>query len=122
MPWVREGNCPPERCQGRCCEHVGTWVSPSPDNEQFLAVLETRGVTVRRVGMSYLVDYPQRCQWLTDRGLCSLHPAMNPSPDLPPRPDFCEEWPVDPSQTLLDPDCGYTFKWVEPNAVIDTAE
>lgn len=113
MPWVREGDCPPERCQGRCCKHIGSWVDIHPDNDPFVEALRVRGVGVHRVGGKFLIDVEQRCQYLTDRGLCSLHPAMNPPADLPPRPGFCEEWPVDPSQTLLDPECGFTFRWVE---------
>lgn len=113
MPWVREGECPPERCQGRCCTHIGSWVPASEENDDYVEVLRARGVAVHRVGMMWLTDIQQRCQWLSDEGLCRLHPAMNPSENLPERPQFCEDWPVDPSQTLTDPYCGYTFRWVD---------
>lgn len=117
MPWVREGACPPERCQGRCCKHIGSWVSRDDESAKFLAALRTRGVDVYEVGDKYLIDVPQTCQYLSE-GLCKLHPAMKPPADLPTRPSFCDEWPTDPSQTLLD-DCGFSFRWV---AAIDAAE
>ena len=65
------------------------------------------------MGAKWLIDVKQQCQYLTDQNLCALHQAMNPPADLPPRPDFCAEWPTDPSQTLNDPYCGFTFRWVE---------
>lgn len=115
MGWVREGSCPPEQCQGRCCKHIGTWYEPTPETKAFLSQLQIRGVDVKEVELEggttkLLVDYPQTCQWLTKDNLCGLHPDMNPSSDKPPRPDFCGDWPTHPNQ-LINDDCGFSFRW-----------
>lgn len=107
MPWIREGECPPERCKGRCCEHVGLWI----DDRAVARAFAVRGMKVAQKDGKYLVDTPQRCQYLTARGKCSLHPALNPPPHLPRRPQFCADWPQEPSQLLNDPQCGFTFRW-----------
>lgn len=113
MPWIREGECPPERCGGRCCEHIGLWFDDTPEARSFLETVAVRGVKVSMAGGKHLVDLHQRCQYLTKEGLCSLHPSMNPGPSLPERPSFCEEWPTEPSQLLLHPYCGFTWRWEE---------
>lgn len=101
MGWVREGECPPERCQGQCCKHVGIWLEPEAD----AIWMQTRGLEVKAVGERFIVDIPQRCAHLTDNNLCDLY-------GQPSRPKNCEDWPISPSNTLLD-DCGYTFRFVE---------
>ncbi len=109
--WVREGDCPPEKCGGRCCEHIGLWFDHNdPD---FIHSLETRGVPIRHFKDKVLVELHQRCQYLTKEGLCGLHPSMEPEPSLPSRPEFCNDWPTEPGQMLIDPNCGFTFKWVD---------
>lgn len=114
MPWVREGECPPERCQGRCCTHVGIWFNePSEAVRDFLKLQQVRGLSVKGDGHDFLLDFPQRCKHLTTKGLCALHPSMNPSADLPRRPDFCEAWPSEPSQLINDEYCGFRFSWVD---------
>ena len=114
MAWVREGECPPEVCQGRCCTHVGIWFpDPGPQVKDFLKVQQIRGLSVKGKDGDYLLDFPQTCQYLTREGLCSLHPSMKSSADLPVRPDFCEDWPSEPSQLINDPYCGFTFRWVD---------
>ncbi len=105
MPWLREGECPPERCQGHCCTHIGIWYL-GLDNPTFLKSLQVRGVSVKEMGRDYLVDIPQRCQFLTDKGLCGLY-------GQPERPDFCEIWPTEPAQLVNDPGCGFRFVWIE---------
>jgi hypothetical protein len=109
MSWLRSGECPPERCQGHCCNHMGFWVEDKPS----IYWAQIRGAQVSVFGDRALIALPQRCQYLRDDNLCALHTDMNPSPDLPTRPDNCGTWPEDPSQTLLDPNCGFTFEWVE---------
>ena len=108
MGWVREGSCPPERCQGRCCEHLGVWF-PSSDRD-LLQMLAIRGLSVRPRNDLTLVDLPSRCQYLTRKGLCGLHPAMKPAANLPKRPAMCDDWPTEPAQ-LLNDDCGFSFSW-----------
>ena len=110
MPWIRQGECPPERCQGRCCEHVGVWFG---DNAlAFIEVMRARGVQVLEdkrdlLGTNrYLVKFPQRCQHLTKEGLCGIY-------GKPERPQFCSDWPQEPAQTINDPYCGFSFVWVE---------
>lgn len=105
MAWRRVGDCPPERCQGRCCQHIGLWIA----DPAFVETLRARGVKVIEVNGHTLADIPQRCQYLTNKGLCSLHPDMNPGPELPRRPDFCSRWPEEPAQLIADPYCGYQF-------------
>lgn len=106
MGWVRSGSCPPERCQGQCCKHIGMWVEPDADAEW----LRTRGIPTTLVGFRYLADIPQRCAHLTDNNLCDLY-------NLPSRPQSCVDWPVDPSNTLLD-DCGFKFSWVDEKELV----
>lgn len=114
MPWLREGECPPEVCQGRCCTHVGVWFNDSsPEIRPFLTQQQIRGNSVKGKDGSFLLDIAHRCQHLTDAGLCGLHPSMNPSPALPKRPEFCSEWPTEPSQLVNDTYCGFSFRWVE---------
>lgn len=113
MPWQRLGECPPERCQGRCCEHIGVLYSDKPDALPFLKLLQTRGVRVVGDGVNFLAEVPQRCQHLTAGGLCSLHPSMHQKPGAPRRPDLCEEWPTEPWHLTLDPYCGFSFEWVD---------
>lgn len=110
MPWVREGECPPERCRGRCCEHAGIWFNQDEASQQFLAMLQFRGVTVLEGGGKYLADVPVVCRYLKE-GLCRLHPDMAPGPDLPARPVLCDEWPTEPGQLVADPQCGFRFRW-----------
>ena len=113
MPWLRSGECPPERCQGRCCTHVGIWFTePDAEVKAFLKQQQVRGNSVKGDSLGFLLDIPQRCQYLTNEGLCSLHPDMNPI-GLPDRPQFCEDWPVEPSQLINDDYCGYAFSWIE---------
>lgn len=109
MGWVRTGSCPPERCQGRCCKHIGLWFDVSPEVNAFLDTLKVRGAEIRRYGEKSLADIPQVCQYLTEDNLCGLHPDLNPDPSLPDRPAFCEAWPEEPSQLALDPYCGFEF-------------
>lgn len=119
MSWVREGSCPPERCQGRCCEHIGVWFNNvTPQAYRFVKQMRARGLDVKGRDGDYLIDLPQRCQHLTSGGLCALHPDMKPTPSLPKRPDFCAEWPAEPSQLINDPQCGYSFTWVEDDLAI----
>ena len=120
MAWRRVGECPPERCQGRCCEHIGVWYDDTPDNRAFLKTLQIRGVRLIESGGKVLVDLPQRCQYLTHNGLCALHPDMKYklklttiSTDGVERPQFCSDWPQEPSQLINDPYCGYSFERVE---------
>ena len=84
-----------------------------------------RGVDVQTVAtggvVKHLVKFPQRCQWLTDSNLCSLHPDMRPEADKPPRPDFCEVWPAEPSQLVNDPYCGFRFVWVNDDEHQETS-
>ena len=110
MPWVRTGECEPERCKGRCCEHVGIWLTP---DRAFVTFLRTRGLPVGQKRGMALLDIPQRCQWLSEQGLCRLHPDMDPPSHYPARPQLCRDWPTDPSQLMADRGCGYTFEWVE---------
>jgi len=112
MGWKRLGECPPSRCRGRCCEHIGAWYDNTEESRAFLGALRIRGLKVSEAGGKMLVDLPQRCQYLTVDGLCGLHPGMAPGPDLPERPQFCWDWPQEPSQLLLD-DCGFRFEWSE---------
>ena len=118
MGWKRVGECPPERCRGRCCEHIGAWYDDTPENRAFLDTLRVRGVKLQRHGDKYLVDLPQRCQYLTAAGLCNLHPDMRDKvkagggthiTDFVQRPQFCWDWPQHPSQLLNDEDCGFSF-------------
>lgn len=102
MGWVREGSCPPERCKGSCCHHLGMWFKP-PEDAEWLA---TRGLKVIEFDDRYLVEIPQVCPLLTVDGLCSIY-------GQPERPRNCEEWPLEPSHLLLDDNCGYTFIWQE---------
>lgn len=111
MPWIREGECPPERCKGRCCTHVGIFF---PESEKdFARLMHIRGVQVGKAASTYLFDFKQRCQYLTADGLCGLHPSMDPLPSMPVRPVYCDNWPTEPSQLLADPYCGFTFRWVD---------
>lgn len=125
MGWVREGSCPPERCQGRCCRHVGVWFGEAPGLGEYLELVRTRGVRVFDVElpggeMRHLVDIDQRCQWLTGDNLCALHPEMKPDESLPQRPPLCNDWPTEPAQLIAD-DCGFTFRWEpEPSEVGST--
>lgn len=114
MPWVREGDCPPERCQGRCCDHIGIWYDKlTPGVVDFMSLLKTRGFEVMGDDSRYFLKIDQRCQHLTADGLCALHPAMHPNPNLPRRPKLCNEWPTEPAQLISVPECGYTFSWSE---------
>lgn len=114
MGWIREGSCPPERCQGRCCKHFGIWYDDTPNSREFLRTLQARGVEVYEAetagSTKFMARIEQTCQWLTGEGLCSLHPSMNPGPDKPPRPEWCETWPTEPQQLVLDTYCGFRFK------------
>lgn len=101
MGWVRLGDCPPSRCQGQCCKHIGMWVEPHADADW----LATRGLPVMEIHGRFLVDINQRCSHLTADNLCDLY-------NLPSRPQNCVDWPIDPSNTLLD-DCGFRFEWQE---------
>lgn len=108
--FVRAGDCPPERCQGRCCKQTGFWFDPTPVNEEFLYLQQVRGATVKEVGEKYLLLMDQVCQFLRQDGLCGLHPSVRKKDDeLPERPDFCERWPEEPAQVALFPGCGYYF-------------
>ena len=121
MAWKRTGDCPPERCQGRCCEHIGIWYDDTPDNAAFLDTLRVRGVKVKQLGEKQLVDIPQRCHWLRLDGLCGLHPdVIAAGQHLPQRPQFCWDWPQEPSQLLLDAHCGYSFEWIEDQVAVAT--
>ena len=102
MAWVREGSCPPERCKGRCCRHIAMWMDATTDDLQWV---KTRGLTSYEMGSRLLIDFPSVCPHLTDTGLCALF-------GQPSRPKNCDDWPTDPSQTLLD-DCGFTFRHVD---------
>lgn len=73
-------------------------------------MLQFRGTRVLEGKGQYLLDVQSSCQYL-EKGLCRLHPDMAPGPDLPPRPQFCDEWPVQPDQLVADPYCGFTFRW-----------
>ena len=106
MPWKRVGECPPEQCGGDCCKRIGLWYDDTPDARLFLGTLAIRGVEVTRVGDKHLVDLPQTCQFLTEQGRCGIY-------NQPERPQFCADWPIDPSQLLLHPHCGFRFEWVE---------
>ena len=106
MGWIRVGDCPPERCQGRCCKHIASWFPVEP---QFQELLEVRGADVEVHGDQMLVAIPQRCQYLTDNNLCALHPSMNPDPALPSRPVVCNDWPTHPSHLMSDLYCGFSF-------------
>lgn len=101
MAWIRSGSCPPERCKGQCCTHIGMWVEPSADAEW----LKARGLLVAPIGNRFLIDIPQRCQHLTAGNLCDIY-------GQPSRPQNCNDWPIEPANTLLD-DCGYEFSWRE---------
>ena len=105
MTWQRTGSCPPERCQGRCCEHVGLWLPDDVEAAAFVAVLRVRGVRVQEFPgtLRYLVDFDQRCQYLTSEGLCALY-------GKPERPQFCADWPQEPGQLFNDPQCGFRFE------------
>ena len=113
MGWKRMGECPPERCRGRCCEHIGAWYDDTAENRAFLEALKVRGVKVIEAGGKVLVDLPQRCQYLTADGLCGLHPDMKDRLQPVARPQFCWDWPQEPSQLINDPDCGFSFEWSE---------
>ena len=111
MPWKRLGDCPPERCQGRCCEHVGIWFGDDDAARAFLEVLRVRGVHVldlpdEKGATHHLVRLNQRCQHLTLEGLCGLY-------GTPERPQFCSDWPQEPGQLVNDPACGFRFEWIE---------
>ncbi len=106
MGYKRVGECPPERCQGRRCKHLGFWY---PIDPQYRELLVTRGVRVGVEGGMMLVDLDQRCEYLTDDNLCALHPDMNPPADAPPRPEVCDLWPTHPSQLVADMYCGFSF-------------
>ena len=84
-----------------------------------MQLLRTRGVEVREydspAGLKHLALIDQRCQWLTDDNLCTLHPDMEHPAGAPPRPDICDEWPTEPEQTIHHPYCGFTFRW-EPDS------
>ena len=113
VTWVRQGECPPERCQGRCCEHVGIWLGD--DALPFVQVLKVRGIQVLEdkrdlMGTNrYLVKFPQRCQHLTDDGLCGIYGKAE-------RPQFCSDWPQEPAQLINDNYCGFSFVWSEEPA------
>lgn len=108
MAWTRVGDCPPEQCQGRCCESIGTWFDITTETRSFMELLSTRGsAQVLEVEGKYLSRDLRPCQWLTD-GLCALHPDMNPV-DLPNRPQLCGEFPQEPSQIAIHPECGFRF-------------
>lgn len=110
MGWVRTGDCPPEQCQGRCCKNIGVWFDVTPETAEFTDWLGVRGASTRVVGEKLLVSIPQRCQYLTAENLCALHPDMLPAPDLPSRPEFCAQWPTEPSQLATHPYCGFRFQ------------
>lgn len=118
MSWVRQGECPPERCRGRCCEHVGVWFGD--DALPFIEVMKARGIQVledRRDVMGtnrYLVKFPQRCQHLTEEGLCGIY-------GKPERPQFCSDWPQEPSQLVNDPYCGFSFVWKDDEPASEQA-
>ena len=117
MPWIRSGDCPPEQCKGRCCKEVGVWFDVTAETRPFLDALEVRG---HRIGVmeggKALAMLPAKCQWLTGRGRCQLHPDMHPSLNFPQRPAFCNDWPTEPSQILAH-DCGFSFEWAEDEEV-----
>lgn len=121
MPWKRVGDCPPERCKGRCCKHAGVTFNDDAEAHVFVEMMAVRGAKVLAGGGKLLVEFPQTCQWLTGKGRCSLHPAMNPSPNLPARPLNCDAWPTHPDQLALDPDCGFSFVWEEAAPVAQGA-
>ncbi len=97
--WIREGECPPERCKGDCCRSIGIWfLDAKPEFKPFLKLLQVKGVKVYEKDGDYLADIPYTCQYLTSAGLCSLHPDMHPPASLPHRPEFCGEWPTEPAE------------------------
>lgn len=115
MPWKRVGDCPPSVCKGECCQWQGVWYPMGdPEIEKFLYLQQVRGSRVLVVGDKYLLENNIPCQYLTAARLCALHPSMKPSPMLPPRPDFCEEWPTEPGQLInMGGHCGYSFVEVD---------
>lgn len=104
MPWIREGDCPPERCKGQCCDHLGIWFEVTASNSVFFDALTVRGLKISGMDNRALIQIPQRCQHLTDDGLCGIYDR---------RPEFCRRWPEEPAQQILTPDCGYSFVWAE---------
>ena len=113
MSWERQGDCPPERCQGRCCRHFGIWITdPGIEMRLFLKSALIRGLNIKGKDGNFLIDLPFICQYLTDGGLCALHPDMRPAMHLPKRPAFCDDWPTEPAQ-LINDDCGFSFIWKE---------
>jgi hypothetical protein len=101
----RVGECPPERCQGRCCKEIGIWIS-GVGSEDFLELLRVRGVDVQEHGDLALVSIQQTCQHLTDKGLCGLY-------GKPERPKFCSDFPEEPSQLLRHTYCGFEWEYSE---------
>jgi len=74
-----------------------------------MELLSTSGrATVLEVEGKYLARDMRPCQWLTPDKLCALHPDVRSEGD-PKRPDLCDEFPMEPSQILLHPECGFRF-------------
>lgn len=105
--WKRIGDCPPERCQGRCCEHVGIWLA-GDGLDMTTEWLEARGFQIIMVGDHTLANLHHSCPHLSE-GLCSLHPDMNPPEGAPKRPVLCDIWPSEPSHLANHPYCGFSF-------------
>lgn len=96
--WVRKGDCPPEVCQGRCCEHIGFWIG---DNHQIAELARTKGIPVKEIKGQYNLEFPFGCPHLKE-GLCSIY-------NEPHRPQLCADWPMEPANLINDPYCGYYF-------------
>ncbi len=104
--YERAGECPPELCQGRCCEFVtfGPFLAqPGAGRWAELHGLDVHEIQVPgTTGTAQMVNIPIPCTALTGEGLCSLHGTED-------RPQVCGDWPQSPLDLLETPFCGYSF-------------
>lgn len=114
--WLRTGGCDAERCGGRCCTLIAFMFERGAAHEELLDFFHKRGCVMRDVeteqGKYIRLELDQRCQHLTDEGLCAIY-------GQPERPQVCIDYPKHPTDIIgLEEPCGYAF---EPAAKLAVA-
>jgi Fe-S-cluster containining protein len=97
----RKGSCPPQRCKGQCCSFLGFSIPvEGVDTNPIEEFYRTRGVKMINDGDVLSLFFDQKCQHLTDEGLCAIYDS---------RPQVCRDFPVHPSN-LRRLNCGFYFE------------